>query len=1213
MAENLEDIYSSVTRSAQEDETLVEYNDLTGGALSSSDESMLSRVGKTTYAIGADVLGGVAESPRAIVRGATEAVNEAFDFAGSALDWVGEKTGLHTGFSLSDVDIPLLSSANTNTGYMVQKAAQFVTGFALTKGPMVKALGPGLASMLGRSAASNAIFFDAHEENLANLVEAVPGLSNPITSFLASDPNDNEAVGRLKNAFTDLGFGVLAEGAVRGVRAISAQRRAARDANLTNAPEDDPMIALRNEIQTYIGPLESDLGPVVTKEEILSRGKPAIPEGFDTVNMRARPMYQFAGNSYRLRFASEADQALYFATRENPRADVAKKAKEHQELLRSIGLGDEEVMAAAKERLDLKIKEAISNSMGTGTVKVGNVMREVAPGIMKEKFGEVTEDIMKGVTPVKVGKDEIYINFARVEGEEDAKELVQTLTDRFLKEDIGKIRAKRGFLEMEEDAKALNVFRDVVMKGNYNQNDAGQVAMGALWYGSMKRLMGLAQAVKANPDSTTAIFAMNRQMEIHNMIQTADIAAGASAGRALAARRHRVSMFDPKMLKLENKDIGAVASQVKNMDDIIRRMGGTGQVSSIADAIVKMGVDGNWEALAKIGEDGVWRKANNIAAEVFTNFLLYGPKTLAVNVIGGSVNLVTNIVERGIAGAWGKLIGDPDGVAIQETLWQMHGMKSSMLDAFRNAAKTWRTNGVGFAYGDGTAISFMDDPVRRISSSYLNVDEASWMGRTIDYLGAVVNVPSKALMATDEFYKTVAYNMHLHSVVGREVSKLASQGMIKPSEVGERIGQLMQNPGQHARDEAWEMAKYLTYTQAPRIGGVTQTMLRLKNQVPLGFLALPFINTPANILKYSFERTPLAFMSSNFRQRIARGGTESNLAIAQLGLGAMVLGIAADMYHSGLLTGRLSIDKQERELQQRSGVQEYSIKIGDKYVQYNRVDPFGILMGSIADINDIIRVVGDDTRELDPSEVFAGGSLAIANMLLSKSYLQGTMDLVEAVVEPDRYGEQLLGKYASAFVPFSGLTKTIRQVTDENMRATSSWLESVQNTIPGLSEGLPLKHDLWGRARSYTGPMGIGYDFISPIHVAGGQQEPIDTEMARLKLFLDLPSKVLQDQGQKVNLRNNPDAYERFKALAGNEYIHPDYGMGAKDMLNSIVSGEHELSGEYQELNDEEKGDFIRSIVTDYRGRAKSEIIKGYPTINESFLAKGVDTSVHFE
>ena len=66
------------------------------------------------------------------------------------------------------------------------------------------------------------------------------------------------------------------------------------------------------------------------------------------------------------------------------------------------------------------------------------------------------------------------------------------------------------------------------------------------------------------------------------------------------------------------------------------------------------------------------------------------------------------------------------------------------------------------------------------------------------------------------------------------------------------------------------------------------------------------------------------------------------LPLARITTGSLLIATAADMAMSGIVTGRGPSDRRERQAMERGGWQPYSIKVGDRYFAYNRLDPIGM-------------------------------------------------------------------------------------------------------------------------------------------------------------------------------------------------------------------------------------------------------------------------------
>lgn len=109
-------------------------------------------------------------------------------------------------------------------GQITEGVTQFLVGFI----PAVRAVRlVGAARVVGSTrtymaagAIADATVFDPHEQRLANLVQQYPQLQNPVAEYLASDPNDSAAEGRLKSALEGLLFGLVLERFVRALRVM---------------------------------------------------------------------------------------------------------------------------------------------------------------------------------------------------------------------------------------------------------------------------------------------------------------------------------------------------------------------------------------------------------------------------------------------------------------------------------------------------------------------------------------------------------------------------------------------------------------------------------------------------------------------------------------------------------------------------------------------------------------------------------------------------------------------------------------------------------------------------------------------------------------------------------------------------------------------------------------------------------------------------------
>lgn len=189
-----------------------------------------------------DILTGISESPGQILGGARDALQEIANWthsAGTVMDRLiplGRITwrdgGIHWDSGTPDenpLQLPEISAPDSETGQIIRSISQFATGF-IGAGKVLKGIGwAGQSSSRllnwGRAgtagAAADAVAFDPYQNRIANLIQEVPQLQNPITEYLEAKPEDSEAEGRFKNALEGLGLGAAGDmvfGLLRGYR-----------------------------------------------------------------------------------------------------------------------------------------------------------------------------------------------------------------------------------------------------------------------------------------------------------------------------------------------------------------------------------------------------------------------------------------------------------------------------------------------------------------------------------------------------------------------------------------------------------------------------------------------------------------------------------------------------------------------------------------------------------------------------------------------------------------------------------------------------------------------------------------------------------------------------------------------------------------------------------------------------------------------------------
>lgn len=1055
----------------------------------------------------ADVAKGVTvESVPAIVGGVTDAVRNAATGLQSVGDWLQQNIGGEipvpsTGNETLDTVIqrPLEALAkavpgkvkeqDTVTGHVIREGARFLTGFV----PALRAFGgASVPGVIGAGAVSDFATMDPNQAGIANLVQAVPALGPPIADYLGTDPNDNEALNRLRHAVEGAGFGALTEGVVRGIKSVATARKA--------IPEVDAQKALYGDMTPSDLMAGDESSPLVTVGKKLA---------------------------------------------------ASTKATE-------TGVPDQ---VAAK---------GISQSAG--------------------KVRLLDEKGLTGKQAVTSGPD-VYVNFGRINTPDDVKQVIRDTADAF-KGDINK--ARRGVQSNEQTTKLadeLGMTAEDLLSRRKGQplNAEESLAARRLLNTSAEQLLSLAQKAASPTASLADQFNFRRMMAVHHAIQSEVIAARTETARALQAWSIPAGTGNVEM--------------ARNIQLLMDNMGGAAVTQDLAKRMALLASQGVPPgALSNMVRKGWLATTTDAVKEAFVMGLLWSPSTHIVNSASNLAVAFQQVYERGVAAKIGDALGSAvdQRVANGEAIAMAYGTLTSLRDAFRLAGRAARTGETG------ASVSKIDVPrepaistaaiarERQMTAPERAAFAESGLGKAIDFTGEVFRVPGRLLGAEDEFFKTIAYRAEVHAQALRQATQ---EGRTGP-DLWRRMAEIANDPPESIRISAADAALYSTFQSKP--GEWAQALMSMRNAGSLNptFLVLPFIKTPANILRYSFERSPLAPLVGQWRDDIAAGGARAQLALARLGTGTAVFSTAMDMASSGAITGPGPSEQSRKETMLRQGWKPWSIYVDGKYYSYNRTDPFGMILGAAGTLSELAK-----SKELSPedydefSEVMAAAIGGISESIVDKTYFKGVTDVLDMIHGASK-GEGGVTRYidqtAGTLLPFGSALNTVRRFNDPAQREVNSPWDAIKSKIAGLSDKLPPARDLWGEEKKPQEVYGRAYDVLSPIAASKDKAAPIDEEMARLDLGVDRIKKNGSFNGVPVNFRDWPEVYDEYVRLAGNELKHPAWNLGARDYLDAVVSGRHSMSSVYQIYSDGPDGgkaSFIKNTIAEYRKLAAEKIM----------------------
>lgn len=380
--------------------------------------------------------------------------------------------------------------------------------------------------------------------------------------------------------------------------------------------------------------------------------------------------------------------------------------------------------------------------------------------------------------------------------------------------------------------------------------------------------------------------------------------------------------------------------------------------------------------------------------------------------------------------------------------------------------------------------------------------------------GRTIRTPSRLLLMQDQFFQALIHRMSLNARAYRQAMK---EGHTSRLAVADRMAELLENPTQVLKNEAVEEAVYRTFNT--ELGPIGKDVSDLRQKYPLLKIPLTFIRTPVNIVYFGLERTPGVGTYMTFGRALKKfadgeldaGKLSDESAKALLGLG-LAWGVAT-LVQDGVITGSGPKDPAERRTLEASGWKPSSIRLGNNYYQYSRIEPLGITVNMIADFVETAQVWETDVDKV-PSQIM----YALTRNLMDKTWLSGITGLFKTVMDWERYGEGYALRTATSLLP-NFFAYTARAM-DPKRAIPRDPLQAVVAKAPGggkLIEALggvdPTEYaralDIWGREEVLEDTW--FERFASPFRRSPVRTDLVTPHLIRLEINLNPPSKTLQD------------------------------------------------------------------------------------------------------
>jgi len=533
--------------------------------------------------------------------------------------------------------------------------------------------------------------------------------------------------------------------------------------------------------------------------------------------------------------------------------------------------------------------------------------------------------------------------------------------------------------------------------------------------------------------------------------------------------------------------------------------------------------------------------------------ILSGPQTHLANIMGNSVKWALDIPETAIAAtftaAQRAAAGDPLTMAQYKAraLAPLYGLQFGAKDALTVAAEVAR--------GRGETLEKAD--------VYRTAIEGT--------KGEIIRLPFKALQVQDALFRTVAERAEAHIMA---VDRAAKEGFHPESrEFREAVVKYTARPETGLSEKAGLEAiarveqAGLEAVFSQRLGPRLETLQRAMAGHWSQFI-IPFVRTPANLVSWAVQHVPgLNLMSGRWREDFAAGGERQSKAVARVVIGAGLTTMAYSLAQDGLITGGGSFDPEQRRTKTAAGWQPYSVKVGDSYYSFQRMEPAAKVLGIAADLIELQQAATD---EQDKAKIASMLVLMFGNATVSTTYLSGLSNAIGAVTDPARKGENFLEQYASSVVP-----KIVGQsvaMADPYKREVDGVIDAIQSQIPILREKLVLKRDAWGEPQKND-----RWFEVMPVAKSEISEDKVKTEAVRLQIAIADAPRFVTERGPF-----NPKDKRVEMQAEQRDIFREVSGKNAMTILGPIVN-----APDWKNIPDYAKAEIYKRVIEGTRKQAQ--------------------------
>ena len=599
------------------------------------------------------------------------------------------------------------------------------------------------------------------------------------------------------------------------------------------------------------------------------------------------------------------------------------------------------------------------------------------------------------------------------------------------------------------------------------------------------------------------------------------------------------------------KEVGGALDSPENLTRFARQLaalrqaGGKNAANKLAKAVFKP-------------------KAEDYVFSLWYNALLSAPATHIANATGTAINFAADLSELSFASVLGQTrrwSPGADRVMGREVLARIGAIGMAMRDV-----NTWKNTYEAFKTGK--------------TAGHVNSKTGS-TNLVLPGPLTALETPTRALAAADEFARNVIQLSNIYGLAVRNAGKKGLRGKAFRDEVRN----LINHPTQDMIDKTKHFSEVIQFLDKP--SGVAKwfmqahtseyTPLRVSSKV-----VAPFLRTPDALIRTSIRRLGPLGMLERENIRGAKGDkAEQDIVKARIVMSSAFAATVALEALKGNITGSGPVDPKKNAEWQATH-QPNSIKINGKWISIQDLQPVSTNVVAIATMVENADIASENSITNQASDIV----LKTAQAFSDNTYTQNVVNFFEVLGAKGSSGSTKFANFAAGIANSAvpAVVRSYNQNVSDPVERDSTGNGSfddrvsgrVMTAIPGQSQNLPQRYDVFGRARERQGNVG---GMATRMKTQTEETDPTILEVQRLSgrtgpVLVGPPGNSVKVDGVKRRL--NAEEFQSYQKKSGT------YILGAlKDRM---------AEKDWVRLSDNGKKAEIKTIVNDAREAARAKL-----------------------